>query len=252
MISAKALQVNILKRISNTGSSHMDGSAYSGKSKARVLLGDRLIDSLRGKIVLDFGCGTGHEAIDIAHAGAKRVIGVDIRENALAKARENARAAGVDHMCEFTSTTNRKVDVIVSMDSFEHFDDPAGILRLMASLLEPGGYVAVSFGPTWYHPYGGHLFSVFPWAHLVFSEDALCDWRSAFRSDGARKFREVEGGLNQMTIRRFEDVVAQSPFRIDWLECVPMRHFRRAPWLHNRLTREFTTAIVRCQLRLKR
>lgn len=31
--------------------------------------------------------------------------------------------------------------------------------------------------------------------------------RSLYRSDGARKFEEVEGGLNRMTIRRFEHLI---------------------------------------------
>jgi hypothetical protein len=55
---------------------------------------------------------------------------------------------------------------------------------------------------------GGHLFSVFPWAHLIFSEQALIRWRSDFKSDGATRFSEVAGGLNQMTIRRFERLIA--------------------------------------------
>jgi hypothetical protein len=72
----------------------------------------------------------------------------------------------------------------------------------MYDLLRPGGQVVVSFGPPWFHPFGGHFFSVFRWAHLVFSEAALIEWRSAFKTDGATRFREVEGGLNQMTVRR--------------------------------------------------
>ena len=67
-----------------------------------------------------------------------------------------------------------------------------------------GGCIFVSFGPTWYHPLGGHLFSVFPWVHILLTEDALIRWRAQFKTDGARKFGEVEDGLNQMTIRRFE------------------------------------------------
>jgi hypothetical protein len=115
----------------------------------------------------------------------------------------------------------------------------------MYSLLKPGGFVRVSFGPTWYHPYGGHLFSVFPWAHLIFSEEALIRWRAHFRQDGARRFHEVSGGLNGMTIGRFERLVRKSGFRLESLETVPISKIRA---LHNRLTREFTTAIVRCKL----
>ena len=131
------------------------------------------------------------------------------------------------------------------MDAFEHFGDPAGILGIMNALLQPTGEVLVSFGPTWYHPLGGHLFSVFPWAHLIFSEKALIRWRSAFKTDGATRFSEVAGGLNQMTIAKFEKLVATSPFKFASLELVPIKKLRS---FHNRFTREFTTAVVRCRL----
>jgi SAM-dependent methyltransferase len=131
------------------------------------------------------------------------------------------------------------------VDAFEHFADPAEVLRIMNTLLKPEGEVLLSFGPTWYHPLGGHGFSVFPWAHLIFSEKALIAWRSTFKTDGATRFSEVAGGLNQMTIRRLEELVTASPFRFATLDPVPIRKLR---WFHNRFTREFTTAVVRCRL----
>ncbi|MDE0939908.1 MAG: hypothetical protein OSA43_08120, partial [Pirellulales bacterium] len=112
-------------------------------------------------------------------------------------------------------------------------------------MLSPTGSVITAFGPTWYHPLGGHLVSVFPWAHLIFTERALIMWRSTVRSDGATCFREVEGGLNQMTIRRFENLIAESPFRFAEFEARPIQKLKP---IACRLTREFTTAIVRCKL----
>jgi hypothetical protein len=116
----------------------------------------------------------------------------------------------------------------------------------MYSLLEPGRRVFISFSPTWYHPLGGHLFSVFPWARIVLKEEALIQWRAQFKSDGARRFREVEGGLNQMTIRRFEGFLKKSSFAVERFELVPIRRLKP---LHNQITREFLTAVVRCRLR---
>ena len=63
-------------------------------------------------------------------------------------------------------------------------------------------------------------------------------------SEVATSFGEVAGGLNQMTIGRFEKLIAASPFKLADFELVPIRPFRR---FHNRLTREFTTTIVRCR-----
>lgn len=239
------VQYRILKRISPGNPDRCTGSVYQGKSKLAILLGENLLAKIRGKTVIDFGCGEGDEAVEMAQKGATRVVGIDIREELLQRARQKAVNAGVQNVCVFASVTSEPADIIVSIDCFEHFADPAGVLRTMSALLQPAGEVIVSFGPTWYHPLGGHLFSVFPWAHLVFSEAALIRWRSTFKSDGATRFSEVAGGLNQMTIKKFENFIEGSPFELASMELVPIAKLRR---FHSRLTREFTTAIVRCHL----
>jgi len=238
------VQVKLLKRFSPSGRTCGE-EAYSSASKVVKCLGSSFLESIVGKTVIDFGCGEGSAAVELAQCGAKRVIGIDIREDVLLVARQRARELGVAHLCSFTQSAEEPADIIISLDAFEHFADPAAILRLMDTLLKPAGEVAASFGPTWYHPLGGHLFSIFPWAHLIFSEEALIRWRSGFKTDGATRFGEVAGGLNQITIRRFEQIVSTSPFRIASLQPVPIRKLN---WLHSRFTREFTTAVVRCRL----
>lgn len=239
------LQYRILKWISGGGTDRDGSSPYKGKSKLQILLGEGLFERIAGKVVIDFGCGEGGDTVEIAERGAKRAIGVDIREDVLNAGRRNALTAGVQDICAFTSRPNELADIIVSVDAFEHFFDPAEILRLMDALLRPAGAVLVSFGPTWYHPLGGHLFSVFPWAHLIFSEKALVLWRSTFKDDGATRFCEVAGGLNKMTIARFEKLIVTSPLCVANFELVPIKSLRL---FHNRFTREFTTSVVRCRL----
>jgi SAM-dependent methyltransferase len=239
------LQFRILKKISPGEPGCCSGAAYEGKSKLKILMGADFFSRVAGKTVIDFGCGEGRDAVEMAQNGAGRVIGLDIREDVLSAARASAARGGVSHLCAFVTSTEESADAIVSLDAFEHFGDPAGILQIMSGLLRPGGEALISFGPTWYHPLGGHLFSVFPWAHLIFSEKALIRWRSTFKSDGATRFSETAGGLNQMTIARFERLVAASPFEVASLDLAPIRRLRR---LHNRVTREFTTAVVRCRL----
>jgi SAM-dependent methyltransferase len=215
-------------------------AAYAGRSKLEVLFGPGIWGEVAGRRVLDFGCGEGEETVALARH-AREVIGVDIQAPLLERAR--SRAAGMPN-CRFATTPDGPVDRIVSVDGFEHYDDPAGVLHLMAGVLDPDGAVLVVFGPPWFHPYGGHLFSVFPWAHLIFTEAALIRWRSDFKGDGARRFHEVAGGLNGMTVRRFMQTVGGSPLRLASIECVPIRgHHRLA-----RLSREAFTAVVRARL----
>lgn len=213
------------------------------------LFGPAWEDELRGRTVIDFGCGQGRGSVEMAQHGAGQVIGIDIRPDRLAMAEQLARDVGVQNRCEFVSRTDAAADFAVSIDAFEHFDDPGGILRLVRDMLSPGGCFVVSFGPTWYHPYGGHFFSIFPWSHLMFSERSQIRWRAEFKDDGATRFAEVQGGLNLMTIAWFERLVAESGLIIERLRLVPIRKLR---WFHNRWTREFTTALVECLLRKPR
>ena len=225
---------------------YCDGSSYRGRSKLAVLFGESIWQQIAGAVVADFGCGVGEEAIEMAQRGAARVIGIDILEHSLQAARRAAQDAGVAERCQFATRSDEPVDCVVSLDGFEHFNDPEEVLRTMSLMVKPSGRVLLAFGPTWLHPLGGHLFSVFPWAHLIFTEKALIRWRSRLKPDGATRFAEVEGGLNQMTIRRFRQLVARSPLRFETFETVPIRKLRA---LANPLTREFVTGSVRCSLR---
>jgi SAM-dependent methyltransferase len=225
---------------------YCDGSSYRGRSKLEMLFGEGIWSEISGKTVVDFGCGAGAEAIEMAQHGAASVIGIDILEHSLDAARRAARSAGVAERCRFTKQADAPVDLVVSLDGFEHFGDPEGVLGAMSRMLGPDGRVLLTFGPTWLHPLGGHLFSVFPWAHLLFTERALIRWRSRFKHDGATRFDEVEGGLNRMTIHRFRRLVARSPLEFETFEAIPIRRLHA---FANALTREFVTSFVRCRLR---
>src|SRR5690242_9810300 len=128
-------QYSLLKIISPREPTIMDGSAFAAKGKIKTLLGDRFLDEVRNKTVLDFGCGEGAEAVEMALAGATKVIGLDLQEHLLDRARERARAAGVEQRCAFATQTDEMADLITSFDAFEHFAKPEAILRAMHSLL---------------------------------------------------------------------------------------------------------------------
>lgn len=240
------LGYHLLRALWPSHINHLAGKAYADKDKLKVVLGPDVYRELEGKVVVDFGCGEGFEAIRMAQNGAARVIGVDIQENFLATARANAAKAGVSRKCQFVKTTREKSDVVVAIDSFEHFESPKMVLSIMRGLLKPEGYVWTSFGPTWCHPYGGHVFSPFPWAHLLFTESVLVKRRAEIKRDNVKRFKEIPDGLGQLTIRKFLKAVEAADFDMLEFEPVPIRKLK---FCANRLTREFTTSIVRCKLR---
>ena len=231
-----------------------DGQQEAGRSehlvsyqqKLKSLVGQAELERLKSSLIVDFGCGTGDGVIELAEGGFQSLVGIDIRESVLLAARKRAAEKGLTNQCRFgKKLEGEAADAILSIDAFEHFEEPQVILEVMCQMLADNGCVLASFGPTWYHPRGGHLFSVFPWAHLIFSEPTLCRWRRDFKDDGAERFSDVDGGLNGMTISRFEEIVAESPFRIESINLRPIHALRV---LHNRFTREYLTSIVECIL----
>src|SRR5437773_7074730 len=87
-----------------------DGRAYSGRSKLEALLGPEIWSMISGRAVIDFGCGEGDTAIEMAQRGAVLVIGVDIRQSALAAARIQAERAGVAGRCVFSDAPSQQAD----------------------------------------------------------------------------------------------------------------------------------------------
>lgn len=169
-----------------------------------------------GERVLDFGCGLGYHAIGLAEAGAD-VVGLDINERWLATARRNADARACQRV-RFTDSLDGEVfDVVLSYNSMEHFSEPASILTQMRDALAPNGRVMIAFSPPWLSAYGAHMNQItpVPWVHLLFPERAIMRVRGRWHSDGATRFEDVEGGLNRMTLSRFERLVHDTGLRFD-------------------------------------
>lgn len=77
--------------------------ACAGSSRLAVLMGDEFFSRIAGKVIVDFGCGEGVDAVEMTVRGAGRVIGIDIREDVLQTARQRALRAGVQNTCVFAS-----------------------------------------------------------------------------------------------------------------------------------------------------
>jgi SAM-dependent methyltransferase len=211
----------------------------------------RFPERLRDADVLDYGCGSGWQCCALAQLGiAKSITGVDIR--LFDSMMRSARSAGVEGSVRFVShdQIDRQYDIVYSCSSFEHFADPEAELRRMIALTRPGGEIIISFAEPWYSPHGSHMtgYTGLPWSNLLFSEKTLMEIRSRFRNDGARRYGEVEGGLNQMTVAKFERIIRSAPgvdvteFRLIAVKGLPLV-------THLPVIRELLTAAISCTLR---
>ena len=173
-----------------------------------------------GKKVLDFGCGWGNQAVAMAKNGASEVVGIDIQWH------DRARRLADEHGCSgrvrFVDCLPPEeigtFDMVLSCSAMEHFADPAAIMAQMKAAARPGGLVIVSFAEPWFGPRGSHFdgFSRLPWVNLLFPESVVMRARSRFRADGARHYEEVPGGLNRMSLAKFERIIGNSGMTVEY------------------------------------
>jgi SAM-dependent methyltransferase len=207
---------------------------------------------LHERDVVDFGCGAGYQSVAMALLGAGRVTGVDIVERLLRHARNLAGEYRVADRVSFVTQLPEEqygsTDVVISQNSMEHFSQPGAMLRQMRAVLRPGGLALITFSPPWLAPYGSHMhfFTPVPWVHLIFSERTVMSVRARYRDDGATRYEDVEGGLNRMTLAKFERLVRDSGFRVQWKSYTPVKRIPVVGSIPG--LREFFVNRIRCVL----
>ena len=106
--------------------------------------------SLKGKRVLDVGCGGGILADSMARKGAN-VLGIDLASKALKVAQLHALEAQT-HNVQYQEISAEKLaleqagsfDVVTCMEMLEHVPDPSLVVKACAVLVKPGGHVFFS------------------------------------------------------------------------------------------------------------
>ena len=105
--------------------------------------------SLKGKTVLDVGCGGGILSESMAQLGAK-VTGIDLGEKSLKVAQLHSLESGVDVDYQLISVEKLAelqpftFDVVTCLEMLEHVPNPASVVQACANLVKPGGHVFFS------------------------------------------------------------------------------------------------------------
>jgi SAM-dependent methyltransferase len=195
---------------------------------------------------MDYGCGSGWQAVAMRQAGARYVRGVDINNEWLSHGRDLAAGAGGNGVTFAKTTNTEKYDIVRSLGA-EHFREPGKELARMCSFT--GEELLISFAEPWYFPYGTHLNGTtkLPWLNLWFSERTLLNVRNLYPngSDGAKRIEDIRGGLNKMTVRRFENLIHAAPgMRVEHLT---LHSVKRVPLVTRiPVLRELTTGALIC------
>ena len=96
--------------------------------------------------LLDVGCGAGLAAEALARQG-HAVLGIDAAPRPVEAARAHAGGLPVEYRVATTGDVlaeGRRFAAVTALEVVEHVPDPAGFLRDLAALLEPGGRLFLS------------------------------------------------------------------------------------------------------------
>jgi ubiquinone/menaquinone biosynthesis C-methylase UbiE len=124
---------------------------------------------LKSGRVLDIGTGSGRLAIELAKARDCdfEIIGLDVSENMLKKARENARQAGVENKINFVLGNasalpfpEKSFDLVMSYASLHHWFQPVQVFNEAYRVTRPQGRMIIRDNQR---AYDNPFWAVFIW-----------------------------------------------------------------------------------------
>jgi len=158
-----------------------------------------LFKNIKGATALDYCCGNGEVAIEMARQGASRVVGIDISPVAIENAKELAREQGVKDRCEFlvmdaeqTEFPDNTFDIIHEYGALHHLELLA-VFKELSRILKPEGQLvcteALRHNPLihWYRKRTPHLRTKWEVEHIL-GVDALNDAQKYFGEVNAKFF----------------------------------------------------------------
>ncbi len=123
-------------------------SAYDTERRIRVLVDEFLgADCLRGRDVLEGGCGLGFFSRRIWAQAPARLVAVDLAPSMVAAVQHalpQAECLVADLLDLRPGLGSRLFDVVLSSDVIEHTPDPLRAVEALCRRVRPGGWLALS------------------------------------------------------------------------------------------------------------
>jgi ubiquinone/menaquinone biosynthesis C-methylase UbiE len=172
------------------------------------------LDELRrlphGSLILETGCGLGHDGLELLHSGY-RVVETDIAPGQLTQARrlqeEGGYSGSSSHLladAEHLPFVTASFDGAFMVASLHHLPDPLAALREMRRVLRPGGILAIGTEPNNWQNY-----TIYPLGKLMLKAARLFTHKPL---GGEEMVSEADKLTEGFSGRQLEDLLREAGF----------------------------------------
>jgi len=179
-----------------------------------------------GSKVLDVACGPGSSALVLAKEFGCNVVGVDLSEKNLSKAKERAEAMGLSNRVEFKRSDaeglgfdDSSFDVVYCECSLCTFPDKVGAVGEMFRVLRNGGKVGIT-DMTLERELPEHLKGILSYVTCVSGALSVSEYRSLLSNGGFKHIQYEDQGHTVMEmVEKVEKVAFGLKFIEKFCEC---------------------------------
>ena len=108
-----------------------------------------LIGDVKGKTILDLGCGAGGHDRKLIELGAKYVLGIDLSSKMIEEAKKNTSSDKIEYkvmsMLDIDKL-DKKFDLVVSSLAIHYIEDYDGLCKKVFNILNDSGEFIFSYG----------------------------------------------------------------------------------------------------------
>lgn len=180
--------------------------------------------NLEKKTILEFGCGYGSLCVDMAKKNVNSILGIDLNEKVIEFANINLEK-NYNHLKNkiafekkdlLDENFNKKFDIIVTKDTFEHSENLPEILEKFYRILNNGGKVFAGFGPLYnfYNGDHGRTQLKLPWLHVLLPEKFIINRYNAKNQNQINRIEDL--GLSKYSFADYKNIFSGSKFEIEY------------------------------------
>ncbi len=179
--------------------------------------------ALENARLLDIGCGRGENLLVANEYGVKFALGIDYNPECrkvfeeFKNGLQPSEVINTDYLsCDLLNANleSDSFDVVTSIASFEHFDDPEGVLNSCHRVLKRSGVFFANFDPIFPSPFGAHRFGTtgIPDIQNLFSDQTVFAFLESKRADNLihpskrtpLSNHDPYAEMNRWTVRQFD------------------------------------------------